>query len=640
MIAWSYEEPPLGLSWCGTLRVLVGKRLSSLRVGTGRIRFECPVFGVVQTLTESAGRKTERKDGEGASLPPAVTGRQAKDAGRYDLSLDETGALTFQRVQFVMGLPLLKRAIQEQKATRGENLAENTKNFVSRSLAIGEVLSMADMATGVKRGIIYWLFGGTVGNLGSPGHVTEWLQPLQGRKYTGMFAVTERGRGSDVRGIQTQATFDLSAQVGPHCCIVPVRDENGSLYPGVTAVDMMYKEGLCGVDNGILIFNEVRIPRENLLDKFGSVAPDGRSPSPIKNKSARFNGMLAALTPSRLAVTFQAMGATKLGLTIAIRYSHSRRQFGPKAKKEVKIIEHQTQTLRLMPHLATALALTFASRSAGGLLDKDVFRGKELVDSRPLQALVAGLKAYSTWENVSCLQDCPECTGGMVVVRELLARYTKQHQEKPLSPFFRDWAESESDKLRTSFLAFDVDTVGNLAFLLKAVNFRERALRRSLVARIHYKVTSMKEDLFSAWNSCLRHVASLSLARIQRVTLEQFWLAVRSCPEQEDQALLMKFCLLYGTKLVFQERAWYLEHKYLTPTASTRIRSQLLDLCDSVKDDALRVISAFNIPHTSLHAPIAGITNAQAAWPFYPAPPQPQAREGARSQRPKLGAKL
>ncbi|XP_045302871.1 acyl-coenzyme A oxidase-like protein [Leopardus geoffroyi] len=632
-------------------------------------------------------------------LLTAPAARPDRTKERYDLSLDETGALTFQRVQFAMGLPLLKRAIQEQ--------AENTKNFVSRSLVIEEVLSMADMATGVKRGIIYWLFGGAVRNLGSPGHVTKWLQPLQGQKYTGMFAVTERGHGSDVRGIQTQATFDLSAQEfvidtpcenaekmfvgnamhgnyaavfaqltvngrsqGPHCCIVPVRDENGSLYPGVTAVDMMYKEGLRGVANGILIFHEVRIPRENLLDKFGSVAPDGRSCSPIKNKSARFNGMLAALTPSRLAVTFQAMGATKLGLTIAIRYSHSRRHFGPKAKKEVKITEHQIQTLWRMPHLATALALTFASRSAGGLLDKDVFRGKELVDSRPLQALVAGLKAYSTWENVSCLQDCRECTGGMgymmenrisglkcdtdvfvtfegdnvvmlqVVVWELLARYTKQHQEKPLSPVFRDWAESGSDKLRTSFLAFDVDTVGNLAFLLKAVNFRARALRRSLVARIHYKVTSKKEDLFSAWNLCLRHVASLSLACIHRVTLEHFCLAVRSCPEQEDQALLMKFCLLYGTKLVFQERAWYLEHKYLTPTASTRIRSQLLDLCDSVKDNALRVISAFNIPHTSLHAPIAGITNAQAAWAFYPAPPQPQAREGARSQRPKLGAKL
>lgn len=46
--------------------------------------------------------------------------------------------------------------------------------------------------------------------------------------------------------------------------------------------------------------------------RFGSVAPDGQYHSPIKNKSARFNAMLAALTPSRLAVTFQAMGAMKV----------------------------------------------------------------------------------------------------------------------------------------------------------------------------------------------------------------------------------------------------------------------------------------------------------------------------------------
>lgn len=260
-------------------------------------------------------------------------------------------ALTFQRVTFTMGLPLLKRAIQEQ--------AEKTKNFIRRSLVIGEVLSTADMATGVKCGIIYWLFGGAIRNLGSPGHVTKWLQPLQEQKYSGMFAMTERGHGSNVRGIQTEATFDLSAQEfvintpcenaekmyignamygnyaavfaqliingrsqGPHCFIVPVRDEDGNLYPGVTAIDMMYKEGLHGVDNGILIFDKVRIPRENLLDKFGSVTPEGQYHSRIKNKSARFNAMLAALTPSRLAVTFQAMGAMKLGLTIAIRYSH------------------------------------------------------------------------------------------------------------------------------------------------------------------------------------------------------------------------------------------------------------------------------------------------------------------------------
>lgn len=67
---------------------------------------------------------------------------------------------------------------------------------------------------------------------------------------------------------------------------------------------------------------------------------------------------------------------------------------------------------------------------------------------------------------------------------------------------------------------------------------------------------------------------------------------------------------------------------------------QLLDLCDSVKNDALRVTSAFNIPHTFLHAPVAGISNLLAAWAFYPEPPQPRAREGARSPRAKPGAKL
>lgn len=63
---------------------------------------------------------------------------------------------------------------------------------------------------------------------------------------------------------------------------------------------------------------------------------------------------------------------------------------------------------------------------------------------------------------------------------------------------------------------------------------------------------------------------------------------------------------------------------------------QLLDLSESVKDDALKVISAFNIPHTNLHAPIAGIPNPRAAWAFYPAPTPTLVREGARSQLSKL----
>nr|XP_005993608.1 PREDICTED: acyl-coenzyme A oxidase-like protein [Latimeria chalumnae] len=345
------------------------------------------------------------------------------------------------------------------------------------------------------------------------------------------------------------------------------------------------------------------------------------------------------------------------GKILALFSSFSRRQFGPKNKEEVKIIEHQTQYLRLMPHLAAALALTFTSRYAGQILDEDVYHGQDLVNNRSLQALIAGLKAYCTWENLACLQDCRECTGGMgymmenripglkcdsdvfvtfegdnvvmlqVVVRELMAQYARQYEERPVFGLLRNWATSASDSLRTSFLAFNTDKVGSLSFLLKALRFRERTLQRSLAARLYHKVIKNKEESFSAWNSCLHHVTALALAHIHRVTLEQFSIAVERCPVPEDQSLLMKFCLLHGKYLVYQERAWYLEHRYLTPATSVQIRNQLLDLCNSVKNEALQVISAFNIPHNSIQAPIAGIPNPRAKWAFYPQPQQLQSAD-------------
>ena len=36
-----------------------------------------------------------------------------------------------------------------------------------------------------------------------------------------------------------------------------------------------------------------------------------------------------------------------------------------------------------------------------------------------------------------------------VVVRELLAQYTKQYEKRPLSSLLQNWAELGSDKLRT-----------------------------------------------------------------------------------------------------------------------------------------------------------------------------------------------
>lgn len=63
---------------------------------------------------------------------------------------------------------------------------------------------------------------------------------------------------------------------GPHAFIVPIRDRETHLpLPGVILGDCGKKIWKDGVDNGFMLFNNVRIPRDNLLNKFSNVTEDG-----------------------------------------------------------------------------------------------------------------------------------------------------------------------------------------------------------------------------------------------------------------------------------------------------------------------------------------------------------------------------
>ena len=53
--------------------------------------------------------------------------------------------------------------------------------------------------------------------------------------------------------------------------LVRIRDENLQSMPGVEIHDMGHKMGLNGVDNAKFYFHNVRVPRENLLNKFSDV---------------------------------------------------------------------------------------------------------------------------------------------------------------------------------------------------------------------------------------------------------------------------------------------------------------------------------------------------------------------------------
>jgi Acyl-CoA dehydrogenase, C-terminal domain len=252
----------------------------------------------------------------------------------------------------------------------------------------------------------------------------------------------------------------------PHVFVVRIRDDADRVAPGVRIEDCGPTMGLNGVDNGRLWFDRVRVPRDSLLDRYASVAPDGAYSSPIASVPARFGarpslprgvsvptsrqscsilmvmarsacvpGSLAmpimtmtlcmcvallpiqqicasitvgGLTNGRMLIAQSAVDSLKIGVTIAIRYALQRPQFGDRC-----IMTYVTHQLRLLPALADAYGLHLALGHLKSFAFSDAAVGtSEAAKSKAVHVMVSGLKAAATWLKVEGLQHCRECCGG------------------------------------------------------------------------------------------------------------------------------------------------------------------------------------------------------------------------------------
>ncbi|HEY9487804.1 MAG TPA: acyl-CoA dehydrogenase family protein, partial [Chryseosolibacter sp.] len=264
--------------------------------------------------------------------------------------------------------------------------------------AIMECLSYHDLSLVIKFGVQFGLFGMSIYFLGTEKHHKVYLKDVGTLKLPGCFAMTETGHGSNVRGIETTATylhqtksfvihtpFALAQKefIGNAAChgkmatvfakmivegkdygvsafLVPLRDKQGNLLSGVSIHDCGKKMGLNGVDNGVIAFDNVEIPYDNLLDRFASITSEGKFASPIASDNRRFFTMLGTLVGGRIGIPRSGLSAAKSGLTIAIRYGDQRRQFGPEGGSEVPVLNYREHQRRLMPLLANAYAHHFA----------------------------------------------------------------------------------------------------------------------------------------------------------------------------------------------------------------------------------------------------------------------------------------
>jgi len=541
---------------------------------------------------------------------------------------------------------------------------------VEAYFSIMETLSYHDLSLVIKFGVQFGLWGMSIQSLGTEKHYKKYLKDVGTLKLPGCFAMTETNHGSNVKSLETTATYDHKTKSftintphklarkeyignaardgqaatvfakliidgkdhGVNAFIVPIRDSKNNVLEGITIEDCGHKMGLNGVDNGIIYFNNVVIPKENMLDRFASVNSKGEFESPIASDNRRFFTMLGTLVGGRIGIPRSALAAAKSALTIAIRYGDQRRQFGPQGGSEVPILNYRMHQRRLMPYLAKSYAIHFALQ----YVTQRFLKRKE-AEMQEIEALAAGMKAYSTWNTRDTVQECREACGGKGYLSENRFGALKNDTEvyttfegdntvlmnlvakNRLSEFRNQFGEMNAmslfnyvvDQAKTSityknpFATRNTDEAHILdgEFHIHAFQFREKEILASAAKRIK-KLLDSGLDSFDAFNIAQHHLINVGQAYLERVVLEQFQLQIEHTKDEGAKNILNKLCQLYALSTIEKNASWYLEQGYMEGVKTKAVRKAVNQLCWETRQSAVPLVNAFAIPESCLSAPI------------------------------------
>ncbi|XP_012452129.1 acyl-coenzyme A oxidase 3, peroxisomal [Gossypium raimondii] len=583
---------------------------------------------------------------------PKVRGGKVFVSPDYNQSMEQQREMTLKRIKY----------LQERGVFKGW-LTEKGEEIEMRKFAGFEVFSIYDHSLFTKLGVHFPMWGGAIQFCGTKHHHDKWLRDTENYSIKGCFAMTELGHGSNIRSLETVTTYDSntgefvintpceSAQKfwiggaakhathtvvfsqlhinginqGVHAFIVQIRDVDGNICPNIRIADCGHKVGLNGVDNGRIWFDNVRVPRENLLNSVADVSPDGKYLSSIKNPDQRFAAFMAPMTVGRVNIAIGAVYQSKVALAITIRYALTRRAFSLKPNEpEVLLLDYPSHQRRLFPLVAKTYAMSFAANYL-----KVLYAKRTPQSNKAIHIVSSSFKATFTWNNMQILQECREACGGQglrtenrvghlkgeydvqstfegdnfllmqLVSKALFAEYmAAQKRNKVFKGLGLEHMNKPCPVIPSQLTS---TTVRCSQFQMDALCLRERDLLNRFVANV-LKCKAKGENTEQAFNSCYELAKDLGRAFSERAIFQTFVEAESTLPAGSLKDVLGTLRSLYASICI--EDVSFLRYGYLSVDNGANVRREITKLCNELRPHALALISSFGIPDAFL-SPIA-----------------------------------
>lgn len=578
----------------------------------------------------------------------------------------------------------LRTLVEHGAAGSGFPIAQGGLDDVGRSCVDFELTSHGDLSVTVKSGVHFGLFGGAVTSLGNEWHHEHILPPIMSMEQIGCYAMTEFGHGSDVASLETTLTYDgdtdelivhsptpSSAKTyigaaaedariaavygqlevggqahGVHVVLVPLRDADGQALPGVTLGDNGLKGGLDGVDNGTISFDQVRVPRRMLLDRYGGIDDEGRYVSEIDGDNKRFFTMLGTLVRGRICVAAGAAVSSRKALSIATRYALRRRQFSaPGHDGAVQLLDYLAHQRKLIPAIATSYAHMFAlNEIMERLQDLHEAPEKDQVAQRELETRAAGLKALTTRFANDTIQVCREACGGagymaengltvlradadvfatfegdntvllQLVAKGLLSDYQEMWGDLDMRGMVQFAARSIGGQFVEATAArpfvsrliaaaarrSESETLLDRGWHLSMFADRERHVLETLANRL--RKGAKESDSFTTFNSAQDHVLLAARTHMDRVVLEAFVAGIEACEDAEVREVLERLCTLHALSSIEADSGWFQSHNRMSATRAKAVTAAINRLCVELRPGALDLVEGLGVPEAWLNS--------------------------------------